>query len=109
MSTMDANLLILPKGERKGVYSGKIFDYISAKRPILAFVDKNDVAAELILELDSGYVIDFDNKIDGRSEILNWINDVQNHVSKCASNKQIESLHRKNQVKKLEETILQLL
>ena len=109
MSTMDANLLILPKGERKGVYSGKIFDYISAKRPILAFVDKNDVAAELILETDSGYVIDFDNKIEGRIEILNWIKDVQNHVSKCASNEQIESLHRKNQVKKLEETILQLL
>ena len=109
MSTMDANLLILPKGERKGVYSGKIFDYISAKRPILAFVDKNDVAAELILETDSGYVIDFDNKIEGSIEILKWIKDVQNHVSKCASNEQIESLHRKNQVKKLEQTILQLL
>jgi hypothetical protein len=90
------------------VYSGKIFDYISAKRPILAFVDKEDVAANLILETNSGYIIDFNNIAEGENAILTWIQDTQNNVCKCANSFQIKSLHRKNQIKLLEETILQM-
>ena len=52
MNEMDANIMLHPRGERKGVYSGKLFDYISAQKPIIACVDKNDVAAELIYSFD---------------------------------------------------------
>ena len=108
MSTMDANLLVLPSGVGKGVYSGKIFDYISSKSPILAFVDEDDVAAQLINDFNCGYVNDFNDIVKGSNSILQWINDLTNDLNKTASEEQILSLHRKNQIKKLEETILQI-
>ena len=49
---MDFNLFVHPRSERKGVYTGKLFDYISAAKPILACVDKDDVAAKMIEEFD---------------------------------------------------------
>lgn len=109
MSKMDANLLVLPSGIGKGVYSGKIFDYISSKRPILAFVDEDDVAAELINDFNCGYVNDFNDISKGADSLLCWINDIKNQINKAASNEQIQSLHRKNQIKKLEETILKII
>ncbi len=52
----DALLLILPTDQRRGVYSGKIFDYLATNRPILALVPPGDVAAALIWEARAGYV-----------------------------------------------------
>lgn len=109
MAEMDANLLILPKGERKGVYSGKIFDYLSSKRPILAFVDLEDVAASLITKFNAGYVVDYNDNKKGAESILHWVKDLESGIVRCATEEQILSLHRKYQVKKLEEIILKLL
>jgi hypothetical protein len=108
MATMDANLLVLPSGVGKGVFSGKIFDYISAKRPILAFVDIDDVAANLILNFNCGYVNDFQNIDGGAKSILDWVNDLNSNSPRVATYENILSLHRKSQIKKLEETILEL-
>ena len=109
MAEMDANLLILPKGERKGVYSGKIFDYLSSKRPILAFVDLEDVAASFITNFNAGYVVDYNDNVKGAESILHWDNDLESGSIRCAKDEQILSLHRKYQVKKLEEIILKIL
>jgi glycosyltransferase involved in cell wall biosynthesis len=109
MAEMDANLLILPKGERKGVYSGKIFDYLSTKRPILAYVDLQDVAASLITNFNAGYVIDYNDNKKGSELILRWVKDLESGIVRCATDEQILSLHRKFQVNKLEEIILNLL
>ncbi len=57
----DANLLLLPILEARGVYSGKLFDYLAACKPIIAVVDPTDVAAELIRECDGGYIAHFDD------------------------------------------------
>ena len=95
-------------GGEDAKYSGKIFDYISSKSPILAFVDEDDVAAQLINDFNCGYVNDFNDIVKGSNSILQWINDLTNDLTKTASEEQILSLHRKNQIKKLEETILQI-
>lgn len=42
---------------RKGVYSGKIFDYLATNKPILALCDASDVIAELIETTKSGFVV----------------------------------------------------
>ncbi len=108
MNRLDGNILIHPRTKHKGVFSGKIFDYISAEKPVLAFVDKDDVAAELVNELHCGYVAEFENHTENKKIILEAFNAKLNNDLKIASAEAIASLHRKNQVQKLAELINQL-
>ena len=49
MKEASINVLILPDSEEsKGVYTGKIFDYIMAQKPILGIMPKDGIAATLI-------------------------------------------------------------
>ncbi len=54
----EALLLLIPDagGRGKGVLSGKVFEYIAARRPILAAVPPDGAAADLIRETGSGIV-----------------------------------------------------
>jgi glycosyltransferase involved in cell wall biosynthesis len=101
----DANLLILPKLEAKGVYSGKLFDYLACCKPIIAVVDPTDVAADLIKECRAGYIADFDNIKEIETAIFtayqNWSTKT---ILNCDRTK-IEQLHRKYQVEKLNQLI----
>jgi hypothetical protein len=108
MSQTSCNVLINPGGLRKGVYTGKLFDYISVQKPVLAFVDKTDVAAKLIEEFDCGYVAEFDQLEENKKIILNAFEDWKQNKIKFASDEQVASLHRKEQVKKLAELIHKL-
>ncbi|MFN8186644.1 MAG: glycosyltransferase [Gaiellales bacterium] len=55
----DALLLLIPEadGRGRGVLSGKVFEYLSAGRPILAAVPPDGEAAALIRELGAGLVV----------------------------------------------------
>jgi glycosyltransferase involved in cell wall biosynthesis len=108
MNRLDGNILIHPRTKHKGVFSGKIFDYISAEKPVLAFVDKDDVAAELVYDLHCGYVAEFEDHTENKKIILEAFNAKLNNDLKIASAEAIASLHRKNQVQKLAELINQL-
>ncbi len=59
MSTTETDVLVMmhPSG-RKGVYSGKVFDYLASNKPILALYDPDDVVGELIAETKAGFVVD---------------------------------------------------
>jgi hypothetical protein len=74
----------------------------------LAFVDKTDVAAKLIEEFDCGYVTEFDQLEENKKIILNAFEDWKQNKIKFASDEQVASLHRKEQVKKLAELIHKL-
>ena len=54
----EALLLLIPDagGRGKGVLSGKVFEYIAARRPILAAVPPDGAAADLIRETGAGIV-----------------------------------------------------
>ncbi len=54
----EALLLLIPDagGRGRGVLSGKVFEYIAARRPILAAVPPDGAAAELIRETGAGVV-----------------------------------------------------
>ncbi len=108
MSKSDCNVLINPGGKRKGIFTGKLFDYISVQKPVLAFVDKTDVAAKLIEEFDCGYIAEFDQLQENKNIILNAYEDWKQNKIKFASNEQVASLHRKEQVKKLAQLINKL-
>jgi glycosyltransferase involved in cell wall biosynthesis len=55
----DALLLLIPDagGRGKGVLSGKVFEYLAARRPILAVVPPEGAAAELIRAAGAGVVV----------------------------------------------------
>jgi glycosyltransferase involved in cell wall biosynthesis len=108
MNKMDANILIHPRSKHKGVFSGKIFDYISAKKTVLAFVDKDDVAADLIREYNCGYVAEFDILSENKQILLNAFEDKMKGEFKIASDADILKLHRTNQINILSELIIKL-
>lgn len=108
METMDANVLIHPAGVHKGVYTGKLFDYISVGKPVIGVIDKEDVAAELIQEFSCGYIADFYDVEEIETILLQAYNDWKNGIVKRASDEDIATLHRKNEVKKLAKLIEEL-
>lgn len=57
MARADILLLILSPDFRPGVYSGKLFEYLSVRRPILALANQETKAAEIIRKFKAGNVV----------------------------------------------------
>ena len=108
MAETSCNILLIPKGKRKGVFTGKLFDYISVQKPVIALVDSEDVAAKLIRDFDCGYVAEFSDIEANKKVILDAFKDWKINQLKFASFEQVQSLHRRNQVQKLAELITNL-
>jgi glycosyltransferase involved in cell wall biosynthesis len=109
MMNADCNIIIHPPMETKGVYSGKLFEYLSTGKPILALLDTEDVAAQLINDMNAGEVVDFYDIESIENAILqiheNWLNRKHREVNV----NEISRLHRKYQVQLLEQLIDELL
>jgi hypothetical protein len=54
-------LHVAPGHGSQGVYTGKVFEYVASKRPVLAMVPHDNVAGQLILDADAGTVVDPDD------------------------------------------------
>lgn len=54
----------------KGIITGKIFEYLQAKRPILAIGPKDGDLAEILKKTNSGVIVDFDDKEKLKAEVL---------------------------------------
>lgn len=105
MRSADVNVLIQPPTGRYGVYTGKIFDYVSVGKPILAIVDTKDVAAKLIVELNAGKAVSFHEINAIKNAILDIISDWKNKIESNSNKDEILKLHRKFQVQKLNNLI----
>ena len=59
----DALLLLIPHADGRGdtVISGKVYEYLAARRPVLAAVPPAGVAAELVRSAGAGEVVDSDD------------------------------------------------
>lgn len=66
---LDVLVMIHPTG-RRGVYTGKVFDYLASNKPILALFDPRDVVADLLAETRAGFVADNDDREGVRRKIL---------------------------------------
>jgi len=109
MKQSDALLLVHPSNGRKGIFTGKLFEYLGALKPIIALIDEEDVAAKLIIECNAGYVSDNSN-IDKIEKNIALIYD--EHMQKKERIFNIELIqkhHRKEQVKRLEFLIEEVL
>jgi glycosyltransferase involved in cell wall biosynthesis len=101
MKNSDVLLLVLAKNNRKGFYSGKIFDYLAINRYILALVNVDDVAAQLISQTNSGFSVDTDDIEGIKRYICILHNKWENFVPPQKNWEIIKEHTRKNQVQKL--------
>ena len=88
----------------KGIITGKIFEYLQAKRPILAIGPEDGDLAEILSETNSGVIVDFENKEQLKKEIAKLYSEFKNNSLKVNS-KNIEQFHRKELTQKLSEVI----
>jgi len=108
MRESDALLLIHPANGRKGIFTGKLFEYLATLKPIIALVDEEDVAAELIREANAGYVCDNAN-IQKIETVLEEAYQEWSQKRKRAFNKDvILKHHRKEQALRLEKLMDEL-
>jgi glycosyltransferase involved in cell wall biosynthesis len=109
LAKSDCNLLIHPPSEAKGIFTGKLFDYLSVYKPILALVDKEDVAAELIADCGAGFSCDFYSISEIKTAILEIIELWSNQELLDYQGNKIQQLHRRDKVKKLEKLLIDLM
>lgn len=71
MSIYETDVLIMvhPNKGRKGVYSGKLLDYLATNKPIIAMYDPDDVVGALMEETGAGFAVD-ESDIKGIKEAI---------------------------------------
>jgi len=108
MRQSDILLLIHPSNGRKGIFTGKIFEYLATLTPILALVDENDVASQLVKDANAGYVSDNADIDKIEQKILDAYDEWVNKKPRKFNTEVIKKHHRKEQVKRLEHLISEL-
>ena len=88
----------------KGIITGKIFEYLQAKRPILAIGPEDGDAAMILKNTNAGTIVGFKNKTALKATILNLYKDYKEGVLFVKSI-DIEQYHRKNITSQLAEVI----
>ena len=79
----------------KGVITGKIFEYLQAKRPILAIGPTNGDLAEILKETNAGEIVNFDDVKNLKEKILEMYNSFKSGTLESNSSK-IKQYHRRN-------------
>jgi len=65
-------LLLMNEPGNKCILTGKLFEYLAAKRPVLAFGPTDGDAAAVLRDANAGVMIDFDDEMTTKNLILNY-------------------------------------
>jgi len=87
-------LLEIDSEETKGILPGKLFEYLNAKRPILAIGPKDWEAAKIVIATNSGIGLVSGDEIALKNVLLKWFQLYQEAQLDCNS-KEIEKYSRK--------------
>ncbi|MDX1445540.1 hypothetical protein, partial [Lishizhenia sp.] len=109
MFKADCNLLLHPPMGVKGVFTGKLFEYLSTMKPVFGMVDLDDVAADLIHELNGGVCVDFYDVEGIKRSFLTLYKQWQQKEKQAYKEELVPTLHRKTQTKIVEAQIEKLL
>ncbi len=88
----------------KGIITGKIFEYLMAKRPILAIAPPDGDLAEILKKSNAGTVVGFNEKEQLKNSILALYEQFEKGNLQVNSNN-IEQYHRRELTKKVAEII----
>lgn len=109
-SNSEVLLLITGQGDKvKSVYTGKVFEYLRLKKPILALSPKGSVVEELLSETKSGINVEYDDIEGIEKAILKYYNDWKHGKEFKVNEDEIKKYERKNLTKKLAEVFDELL
>jgi hypothetical protein len=101
MTSADCLLLSIPNVENnEAILTGKLFEYVACKKPIVCFGPANGDAADIIWSTDSGRVFDYNND----SNLLDFMSSIYSG-NFSLSFKNTELYSRKNLTKRLAEII----
>jgi len=101
MTSADCLLLSIPNVENnEAILTGKLFEYVACKKPIVCFGPANGDAADIIRSTDSGRVFDYNND----SNLLDFLRSIY-RGNFSLSFKNTELYSRKNLTKRLAEII----
>ncbi|WP_237275038.1 glycosyltransferase family 4 protein [Tenacibaculum ovolyticum] len=84
----------------KGIITGKIFEYLQAKRPILAIGPEDGDLAVILKNTNSGTIVDFNDKETIKRTVLSLYKSYKKNTLQVSS-KDIEQYHRKELTKQL--------
>lgn len=104
MSNSDILLLLIDLSPyNKDILTGKLFEYLGAKRPILAFGPKDGAAAKVIRETKSGIVVDYETekKEEMIKKTSSFINQVLNNQFRIDNDKSLKKYERKEITRQL--------
>ena len=94
-------LLLIPKVKQsKGILTGKLFEYLKAKRPILAIGPEDGDLSKILKDTNAGVVVDYDNEEKMLFEIQNLYQQFKKGILEVDS-KNIAQFHRRALTKKL--------
>ena len=88
----------------KGIITGKIFEYLQAKRPILGIGPEDGDAAAILKKTNVGNIVGFNNKIELKAAVLKLYKDFKEERLFVKSIN-IEQFHRKNITRQLAQVI----
>lgn len=91
--------------DEKGVYTGKIFDYLAAKRPVLAVGQYESVATDLVNQTQAGVHVSSDAEI--QNQILKFYREYKEYgyVKYSGISSEIENYSQREMVKKFAEVL----
>ncbi len=94
-------LLLIPNVlNNEGILTGKLFEYLTAKRPILAIGPEKGDLASILEETNAGKVVNFENELKLSEEIKSLYKDYKNNKL-LVSSSNIKKYHRKELTKEL--------
>ena len=97
-SMVQSPILLLPLNNtpnNAGVLSGKLFEYLAAKRPIFGVGLPNADAAAILKETQAGVMVDFDDYEGTKKQVLNLYAQYKSNTLTVQSNS-IDKYSRKN-------------
>ena len=101
-------LLLIPNvNGAKGIITGKVFEYLTSKRPVLAVAPTDGDLANILKSTNAGIAIDFEDAAKLKSTILDFYKKYKegNLQSHCIG---IQKYHRKNLTQQLAQLIKEI-
>jgi hypothetical protein len=93
-------LLINNSGNAKGILTGKFFEYLAAKRPILAIGPIDGDAAEVLTKTGAGLIVDFYDEKGTKKIIMDYYNQFKSNSLNIKADS-VEQYSRKSLTKDL--------
>lgn len=105
-----AQVLLLPLNNTrnaKGIVTGKLFEYLAVRRPILCIGPQDGDAASILEDTNAGTIVDFNDELKMRNTILEYY-DLHQAGKLVSRSGGIEKYSRKNLTQKLSEELNKL-